>query len=143
VGANEMLGRRHEVRGVVGHGDKRARELGFRTANLEVPEEICLPADGIYAGWYLRPDGETWPAAINVGRRPTFYDDQPYSLVEPHLLGVEDPEALDLYGEAARVRFVERLRHELRFESVADLVAQMRRDCDEAGTVLAAAADRR
>ncbi len=48
--ANSMLGRAHEVRGVVGHGDERARELGFRTANVAVPEDICLPADGIYAG---------------------------------------------------------------------------------------------
>ena len=61
--ANAMLGRPHEVRGLVGHGDDRARELGFRTANVAVPDDICLPADGIYAGWYLRPDGVARPAA--------------------------------------------------------------------------------
>ena len=68
-----MLGRPHEVRGVVGHGDGRARDLGFRTANLAIPETICLPADGIYAGWCRTPDGINRACAISLGRRPTFY----------------------------------------------------------------------
>lgn len=135
--ANALLGRHHEVRGVVGHGDKRARDLGFPTANVEVPDEVCLPADGIYAAWYQRPDGAPRPAAVSLGRRPTFYDDQPYSLLEAHLLDVDDPASLDLYGEAARVRFVHRLRDEERFDSVEALVAQMGRDCDQARRVLA------
>jgi riboflavin kinase/FMN adenylyltransferase len=137
AGANAMLGRAHEVRGVVGHGDQRARQLGFRTANVEVPDEVCLPSDGIYAAWYLRPGGAPRPAAVSLGRRPTFYDDQPYSLLEAHLLDVDDPDGLDLYGEQARVRFVRRLRDEERFDSVDALVAQMGRDCDRARHVLA------
>ena len=135
--ANAMLGRPHEVRGVVGSGDRRARELGFPTANVEVPDEICLPADGIYAAEYLRPDGLVRPAAVSLGRRPTFYDDQPYSLLEAHVLDVDDPGQFDLYGEPARVRFVRRLRDELRFESVDALVEQMGLDCEQARTVLA------
>jgi riboflavin kinase/FMN adenylyltransferase len=131
--ANSLLGRRHEVRGVVGDGDKRARELGFPTANLEVPEEICLPRDGIYAAWYLRPDGCRHPCAVSLGRRPTFYEDQPFSLLEAHLLDFSD----DLYGEAARVRFVARLRDELRFDDVAALVEQIERDCRQVRQVLA------
>jgi riboflavin kinase / FMN adenylyltransferase len=131
--AARLLGRHHEVRGVVGHGDKRARVLGFPTANVEVPDGICLPADGIYAAWYVDADGAVHPAAISLGRRPTFYDDQPYSLLEAHLLDVS---AIDLYGQPARVRFVERLRSEERFDSVDDLVAQMGRDCDRARQVL-------
>ena len=95
-------GRAHEVRGVVGHGDERARELGFRTANVAVPDDICLPADGIYAGWYLRPDGVARPAAISLGRRPTFYERADTSLLEAHLLDFDG----DLYDEPARVRFV-------------------------------------
>ena len=130
--ANDWLGRPHEVRGRVGHGDKRARDLGFPTANVEVPDEVCLPRDGIYAAWYLRPDGHRLPAAVSLGRRPTFYDAQPYSLLEAHLLDWSG----ELYGEAARVQFVERLRDELRFESVDDLVAQMARDCEQARAVL-------
>jgi riboflavin kinase/FMN adenylyltransferase len=130
--ATSMLGRPHEVRGTVVPGDGRARDLGFRTANLAVPEEICLPADGIYAGWYLRPDGVARPAALSLGRRPTFYEHADTSLLEAHLLDFDG----ELYGEAARVRFVARLRDELRFDSADDLVAQMARDCEQAADLL-------
>jgi riboflavin kinase/FMN adenylyltransferase len=123
-GANRMLGRPHEVRGTVQAGDRRGRELGFPTANVGVPEEILLPADGIYAGWYLRPDGVALPAAISLGRRPTFYDDQKYSLLEAHILDFDG----DLYGETARVRFVARLRGEEKFGSLEALVAQIEAD---------------
>lgn len=140
--ANSMLGRCHEVRGIVGRGDRRGRELGFPTANVEVGDEFCLPADGIYAADYVRPDGSTHPAAVSLGRRPTFYDDQPFSLLEAHLLDVDDPSACNLYGESARVRFVQRLRDEARFDSVDELVTQMVRDCDQARSVLAARRER-
>jgi riboflavin kinase/FMN adenylyltransferase len=131
--ANTMLGRPHEVRGVVRHGDERARELGFRTANVDVPADICLPADGIYAGWYLRPDGLARPAAMSLGKRPTFYERAETSLLEAHILDFDG----DLYDELGRVRFVQRLRDELKFDSVDDLVVQMGRDCDDARKVLA------
>lgn len=130
--AARLLGRAHEVRGVVTAGDRRGRELGFPTANLIVPEEICLPADGIYAGWYVRGDGSEHPAAINLGRRPTFYEDAKMSLLEAHLLDFDG----DLYGEEARVRFVARLRAEERFASVDALVSQMARDVVAAREVL-------
>jgi riboflavin kinase/FMN adenylyltransferase len=123
-GANRMLGRPHEVRGTVQAGDRRGRELGFPTANVSVPGSILLPADGIYAGWYLRPDGVALPAAISLGRRPTFYDDQKYSLLEAHILDFDG----DLYGESARVRFVARLRGEEKFGSLEALVAQIEAD---------------
>jgi len=138
VSAAAMLGRFHEVRGVVGHGDKRARVLGYPTANVVVPDGICLPADGIYAAWYLDANGVEHPAAISLGRRPTFYDDQPYSLLEAHLLDVDD-DGIDLYDQHARVRFVAHLRNELRFDSVDDLIDQMGRDCDHARQVLGSA----
>jgi riboflavin kinase/FMN adenylyltransferase len=127
-----MLGRAHEVRGVVAHGDRRGRELGYPTANVAVPGDICLPADGIYAGWYLRPDGVPLPCAISLGRRPTFYAEADTSLLEAHLLDFEG----DLYDERAQVRFVARLRDELRFDSVDDLVRQMAADVDRAREVL-------
>jgi riboflavin kinase / FMN adenylyltransferase len=130
--ANRMLGRFHEVRGVVAEGDRRGRELGYPTANVAAPADICLPADGIYAGWHVRPDGTTHPTAINLGRRPTFYADAETSLLETHLLDFEG----DLYGEPARVRFVARLRDEVRFDSIDDLVRQMAADVDEARVVL-------
>lgn len=130
--ANHLLGRPHEVRGHVEHGDKRGRELGFPTANVAIPDNVQLPADGIYAGWYRRPDGAVHPTAISLGRRPTFYDEQHWSLLEAYLIDFEG----DLYDEPARVSFVQKLRDELRFESIDALVDQIRRDVDAARHVL-------
>ena len=131
--ASAMLGRPHEVRGVVAHGDERGRELGFPTANVSVPGEILLPADGIYAGWFERADGTVWPAALSLGRRPTFYAEAHVSLLEAHLLDFEG----DLYDEAVRVRFVRFLRGEVKFNSVDELVDQIGRDCSDARAILA------
>ena len=85
-----------------------ARELGFPTANVSVPGDVLLPADGIYAGWYERPDGSVHPTAISLGRRPTFYAEAHASLLEAHLLDFSG----DLYDEHAKVRFVAWLRGE-------------------------------
>ena len=131
-GAASLLGRIHEVRGTVMPGDRRGRELGFHSENVGVPEEICLPSDGIYAGWYERPDGSVLPTAISLGRRPTFYEAQAQSLLEAHVIDFVG----DLYTEPARVRFVERLRGEEKFASIEALVAQMRVDVDNARKVL-------
>ncbi len=130
-----LLGRQHEVRGAVGHGDHRGRDLGFPTANVAVPGEIQLPADGIYAGWYGRPDGSWHPAALSLGRRPTFYDPGLVgsSLLEAYLLDFEG----DLYGEKAAVRFAKWLRAEEKFESAEALAYQMERDVEAARKALA------
>jgi riboflavin kinase/FMN adenylyltransferase len=130
--AETMLGRQYEVRGIVAHGDKRGRDLGFPTANVSVPGDILLPADGIYAGWFQRADGTVLPAALSLGRRPTFYVEAHASLLEAHVLDFDD----DLYDEHVRVRFVQRLRGEERFERIDDLVAQIARDCDQARAIL-------
>lgn len=122
--AATMLGRVHEVRGAVKRGDGRGRELGFPTANVAVPADICLPADGIYAGWFRRPGGQEYPAAVSLGRRPTFYDHSDASLLEAYLLDFDG----DLYDQRAAVRFHARIRDEERFENVDDLVAQIDRD---------------
>jgi riboflavin kinase/FMN adenylyltransferase len=130
--ANAMLGRHHEVRGVVAHGDERGRELGFPTANVSVPGDILLPVDGIYAGWFVRADGAVHPTAISLGRRPTFYAEAHASLLEAHVLDFEG----DLYDEAVRVQFVARLRGEVKFDSIDALIAQIAADCDEARRIL-------
>jgi riboflavin kinase / FMN adenylyltransferase len=130
--ANDLLGRPYEVRGVVARGDKRGRELGFPTANVSVPGDVLLPADGIYAGWYERPSGEVHPTAISLGRRPTFYAEAHASLLEAHLLDFSG----GLYDEHARVRFVSWLRGEIKFASVDELVAQIDRDVVDARRVL-------
>ncbi len=124
--AATLLGRPHEVRGPVIEGDRRGgAQLGFPTANVDVADEICLPADGIYAGTFRGADGVDRPAAINLGRRPTFYA-AGHRLLEAHLLDFDG----DLYGQEAAVRFVARIRDELRFDSVDDLIEAMHRDVD-------------
>ncbi len=109
-------------------GQRRGRELGFPTANLETLPHTAIPADGIYAGWLasLGPDGreeERWPAAISIGTNPTF--DGRERVVEAYALDAGD---LDLYGTHVAVDFADRLRDTVRFGSVAELVAQIRQD---------------
>ena len=136
-GAARLLGRPHEVRGVVVRGDGRGgAELGLPTANLAVPATIAMPAEGVYAGWYRRPDRSLHPAAVNYGRRPTFYGEAGQLVLEAHLLSFSG----DLYGEEGRMAFVERLRGERRFDSVASLVDAMRADVEQAEAVLRAGA---
>jgi riboflavin kinase/FMN adenylyltransferase len=134
--AARLLGRYHQVRGVVVRGDGRGGpELGYPTANLDVPGEIALPGDGIYACRYQRADGSVHLAAASVGHRPTFHTRDGAPVLEAFLLDFDG----DLYGEEARVSFVERLRDDQRFDSVGDLVAQMALDVVAARTVLASA----
>jgi riboflavin kinase/FMN adenylyltransferase len=130
--AAELLGRAHEVRGVVVEGDRRGRELGYPTANVAVPSRCCLPADGIYAGTFVGADGVERMSAISLGRRPTFYDSAESSLLEAYVLDFDG----DLYGQAIKVRFVEHLRGEQKFDSVDDLVAQIERDVAATRAVL-------
>jgi riboflavin kinase/FMN adenylyltransferase len=130
--AASLLGRLYELQGVVEHGDKRGRTIGFPTANLAVAGDLQLPTDGVYAGWYERPDGAVHAAAINIGRRPTFYAENGLLLVEAHLLDFDG----DLYGEHGRVRIEKWLRGETRFGSIDDLAAQLRRDVEKTRTLL-------
>ena len=127
-----MLTRPFEARGKVVTGDQRGRLLGFPTANVEVPNRVCVPADGVYAGWYERPNGDVHACAINLGRRPTFYEHADHSLLEAHLLDFEG----DLYGEAAKVRFTNFLRSERKFEGIDALVAQLQTDVSHARDLL-------
>lgn len=130
--ANAMLGHTYEVRGDVVQGDQRGRLLGFPTANVEVSNRVCLPADGVYAGRYQHPDGTVHDCAINLGRRPTFYEHAETSLLEAHLLDFEG----DLYGEVAMVRFTHFLRSERKFDGIDALIEQLRADVEAARTLL-------
>jgi riboflavin kinase/FMN adenylyltransferase len=130
--AASLLGRPFEARGIVVQGDQRGRLLGFPTANVEVPNRVCLPSDGVYAGSYERPDGSTYPCAINLGRRPTFYEHADHSLLEAHLIDFEG----DLYGERAVVRFEHFLRSERKFDGIDSLVAQLKHDIEHARQLL-------
>ncbi len=135
VDANLMLGRPHEMRGVVVEGDRRGRVLGFPTANVAIGDEMLMPADGIYAGWLTRPgrpDEPALPAAVYVGKRPTFYDDRAMTLLEVHVLDFTG----DLYGQHVGVSFTHRIRADVRFASVDELAAQLQDDCDRARRLL-------
>ena len=120
--ATRLLGRALEVRGTVVTGDQRGRTIGFATANVEIPNGMCLPSDGVYAGLYRRPDGSEHACAINLGRRPTFYVNAEHSLLEAHLLDF----AGDLYGEDAAVTFVAFLRSEKQFAGIDELKTQLK-----------------
>jgi riboflavin kinase/FMN adenylyltransferase len=130
--AAELLGRPHEVRGIVVEGDRRGRELGYPTANVAVPNRCCLPADGIYAGTFIGADGVERMTAISLGRRPTFYDSADSSLLEAYVLDFDG----DLYGQAVKVRFVDHLRGEQKFASIDELVAQIAHDVEVTREVL-------
>jgi riboflavin kinase / FMN adenylyltransferase len=134
--AARELCRPHRVEGIVVRGQQRGRALGFPTANAEPPPNTAIPADGIYAGWLasLHTDGteqERWPAAISVGTNPTF--DGSDRTVEAYALDRDD---LDLYGVHVAVEFAERIRGQVRFDSIDDLVTQMHRDVAAARQVL-------
>ncbi len=131
-GARHCLGAPFMVEGTVVRGDQRGRELGFPTANIVPDDRLAIPGHGVYAAF---ADGV--PAAVNVGIRPTFESGRGV-LIETYLIDRED----DLYGRELRVAFVERLRGEKRFANVEDLIAQMRRDVEEARRVCAGFTDR-
>jgi len=131
--AAELLGRPHEVRGAVVHGDGRGRLLGFPTANIAVEADYLVPGDGVYAGELALDGGPGLATVISVGRRPTFYDTGSGSLaVEAHVLGF----AGDLYGRRASLRFLTKLRDQETFAGEGELVAQMSRDVALAAEVL-------
>jgi riboflavin kinase/FMN adenylyltransferase len=126
--AAEALGRPFRVEGVVVRGHERGRAMGFPTANVPVGDGDLVPADGVYAGYLTRLDaGDAVPlaAAISVGTNPTF--DGVERTVEPYALDRDD---LELYDVPVAVDFVARIRGQERFDTVDDLVAQMRRDVD-------------
>lgn len=122
--AAAMLGRPHEVEGVVVRGHSRGRELGFPTANVDHDPLAAVPADGVYAGHAMLAD-TSHPAAISIGTNPTFGATE--RTVEAYLLDFDD----DLYGRPMRVTFEQRLRPTLAFESTAALIDQMHADVED------------
>jgi riboflavin kinase/FMN adenylyltransferase len=106
--------------------------MGFPTANVEVREEMAVPADGVYAGWLIRADGTRLPAAISIGTNPTF--DGTERRVEAYVLDRD----IDLYGEHVAVEFTDRLRGMVKFDDVDQLIAQMGQDVDEVRRIVPA-----
>jgi riboflavin kinase / FMN adenylyltransferase len=116
--AADALGRPHRVEGVVVRGDQRGRELGYPTANVAATEHAAIPADGVYAGWFVR-NGERLPSAISVGTNPTFSGQ--VRTVEAFVLDHSE----DFYGQRVAVDFVGRVRGMERFDSIDELIVAM------------------
>ena len=125
--ARQMLTRPHRLDGIVVHGEKRGREIGYPTANLGDLENQTIPADGVYAGW-LTVGIDRWPAAISIGTNPTFEGVRGRQ-VEAYALDQTD---LDLYTKRATIEFGWRLRDTLKFDGLEPLLEQMAKDCDRA-----------
>lgn len=124
--AAELLGHVPTVSGLVVHGAKRGRELGYPTANLAPDADGFIPGDGVYAGW-LVDGGVRYPAAISVGNNPTF-EGVPRKQVEAYVLDRD----LDLYDHVVGVEFASRIRGMEKFDGIEPLIAQMGRDVDRA-----------
>lgn len=125
--ARLLLGRPHRLDGVVVHGEKRGREIGYPTANLGNIDGQAIPADGVYAGW-LTVGINFWPAAISIGTNPTFAGERGRQ-VEAYAL---DQEGLELYDKNASIEFGWFLRPTLKFDGLEPLLVQMKIDCDQA-----------
>ena len=121
---NKMLSRVHEVSGMVEHGLKIGRKIGFPTANIARDAEGYLPLDGVYAGWLIA-DGIRFPAAHSVGINETFQAVP--RLVESHVL---DETELDLYDKVVSLEFVDFVRPAAKFDGVEALVSQINLDLD-------------
>ena len=119
---------RQQFAGFVVLGDQRGRTIGFPTANLRSADVSSVPAPGVYAAWVALEDGSRWPAAVNIGTRPTFYNAGGEQLIECHLIGFSD----DIYGQEIVVTLMGALRAEHRFPNVDALVSQLARDRDAA-----------
>jgi len=120
--ANRCLAAPFLLEGPVVEGDGRGRTLGFPTANLVPHDDLVTPGHGVYAAF-----ANGYPAAVNVGIRPTFETGRGL-LIEAYLIDFDG----DLYGKTLRIAFIARLRGERRFPGVEELIAQMHRDVEEA-----------
>lgn len=127
--ATRLLSRPFAIRGVVQHGDKLGRTIGFPTANLPLWHYL-RPRYGIYAVKGRLPGGRLVNGAANLGVRPSF--DPPKELLEPYFFDFSG----DLYGQEIEVEFHHFLRPEARFDDLDALVAQMRQDCARAAELL-------
>lgn len=125
AGAAGLLGRPPEVEGIVVRGDGRGRELGFPTANLDVPDGLLVPPDGVYAGW-----ARGRRAAVSIGTNPHFGGVE--RRVEAHLLDFDG----DLYGKRLLVEIWAKLRDQRRFDGLEGLVAAIRDDIERARTAV-------
>ena len=128
--AAEFLTRGHQLVGEVVHGEKRGRQIGYPTANLALDAKATIPKEGVYAGW-LTVGTTRWAAAISIGRNPTFPAVGGERAIQVEAYAIDEQD-LDLYGQQARLEFGRFLRPTLKFDSLDQLLAQMKIDVDQA-----------
>jgi riboflavin kinase / FMN adenylyltransferase len=124
--AGKLLGRPYKLEGTVVHGDGRGKTIGIPTANLDTGSEKLIPGAGIYA-CKAQINSDYYPAAVNIGTRPTFDRTGAKSTVEAYLLDFSQ----NLYGQVLKLEFLERLRNEERFQSIQDLIMQINIDVQQ------------
>lgn len=125
--ANRFLGEPFQLNGTVVYGQQIGRTIGFPTANLSIDDAFkIIPAGGVYAVRCVLED-RVFPAMMNIGLRPTINPDEDSRQIEIHLLDFEG----DLYGRELKVEVMQFLRHEIRFDTVANLSHQLKKDESE------------
>jgi riboflavin kinase/FMN adenylyltransferase len=129
--ANTLLGREFSISGQVIKGEDRGKSLGFATCNLDVHSQVVNIKSGVYASRGL-VSGRLWPAVTNIGFRPTFGEDLSTPRIEAHLLDFSG----DLYGQEVELFFVDRLRDEMKFSLVDDLIDQIKQDVSKTRLIL-------
>lgn len=129
--ANAWFGRCYHLRGVVGHGEKRGRTIGFPTANIQLEDRYVIPAKGVYAVRVFYKD-KTLYGVMNAGVKPTFHDGMTAPSFEVHLFDFAE----DIYGQELKVELVSFIRPERKFESIDALIAQIGADAETAKGLL-------
>ncbi|WLR52382.1 bifunctional riboflavin kinase/FAD synthetase [Bacillus tianshenii] len=128
---SQLLGRPYTVHGIVVHGDKRGRTIGFPTANVQLLDKFLMPPVGVYAV-QIDVKGKRYDGVCNLGYKPTFHDNKEEPILEVHIFQFDG----DIYEEEVSVMWVQRIRAEQKFDSVDALIAQIEQDKAEAERIL-------
>ncbi len=129
IEANSLLGHSFEINGIVVHGNKRGRELGYPTANMNINPKIITPADGIYSTT-TSIHGEIYESVTSIGTRPTFGLKQ--RLIETYVMNYDG----DLYGHDLNIHFFDKIRGQVQFNSIDELVSQIESDVEESRRII-------
>lgn len=124
--AKQMLGRKFSIEGPVVKGDGKGREIGFPTANIDT-KNLILPPNGVYAS-YTKFNGKTHKSLLNIGVRPTIIKPNPSIQVEAHILKFNE----NIYDQVINIELIEKLRNEMKFESIEELKKQISCDIENA-----------
>lgn len=130
--SRRMLGRHPYLEGKVISGESRGKKLGFPTANLYLDADLHIPGKGVYAA-VAYSNGKKYKAVVNIGQKPTFHNEHPISL-ETHILNFD----IDIYGETLRINFIEKIRDEKKFNSIDELIKEIKQDIITAEMIIEA-----